>query len=212
MHRRASAVGSGDGTSPSPTMGLPSASIRDGTSPSPTMGLPSASIRDGTSPSPTMGLPSGLDSGRDKPRPLRWASGRPRFGMGQARPPAMGSVGLDRRNAVDGLQSSRRPRDGRPRGGQDRVRPMGWIKRTFHKTGSPRWFFAGSRPWMVGLYVVGRVADRRGLGLGPGIRAAGAPAGQQRSHPVHPRPPPPTWRKRSTSPSPLRVSCSWCGA
>ncbi len=32
---------------------------------------------------------------------------------------------------------------------------MGWIGRTFHKTGSPRWFFTGSRPWMIGLYVIG---------------------------------------------------------
>ena len=32
---------------------------------------------------------------------------------------------------------------------------MGWIKNTFHKTGSPRWFFDGSRSWMIGLYVGG---------------------------------------------------------
>ncbi len=30
-----------------------------------------------------------------------------------------------------------------------------WFKRTFHRSGSPRWFFAGSRPWMVGLYLAG---------------------------------------------------------
>ena len=33
--------------------------------------------------------------------------------------------------------------------------PNGWIKRTFHRAGSPRWFFAGSRRWMIGLYAVG---------------------------------------------------------
>ena len=31
----------------------------------------------------------------------------------------------------------------------------GWIKRTFHKSGSPRWFFGASRKWMIGLYAVG---------------------------------------------------------
>ena len=34
---------------------------------------------------------------------------------------------------------------------------MGWIKNTFHKAGSPRWFFLGSRSWVIGLYVVGAV-------------------------------------------------------
>lgn len=29
------------------------------------------------------------------------------------------------------------------------------MKRAFHRAGSPRWFFAGSRRWMIGLYVVG---------------------------------------------------------
>ena len=32
-----------------------------------------------------------------------------------------------------------------------------WFKRTFHRSGSPRWFFAGSRPWMIGLYLAGGV-------------------------------------------------------
>ena len=30
-----------------------------------------------------------------------------------------------------------------------------WAKRTFHRAGSPRWFFLGSRSWMIGLYAVG---------------------------------------------------------
>ena len=30
-----------------------------------------------------------------------------------------------------------------------------WIKRTFHRSASPRWFFGGSRKWMVGLYSAG---------------------------------------------------------
>lgn len=34
---------------------------------------------------------------------------------------------------------------------------MGRIKNAFHRSGSPRWFFAGSRPWVVGLYVLGVV-------------------------------------------------------
>ena len=33
----------------------------------------------------------------------------------------------------------------------------GWLHETFHKTGSPRWFFRGSRSWMVGLFAVGGV-------------------------------------------------------
>ena len=32
---------------------------------------------------------------------------------------------------------------------------VAWAKRAFHRAGSPRWFFAGSRPWMVGLYAAG---------------------------------------------------------
>ena len=32
---------------------------------------------------------------------------------------------------------------------------MGWITETFHKAGSPRWFFAGSKRWMIGLYATG---------------------------------------------------------
>lgn len=31
----------------------------------------------------------------------------------------------------------------------------GWLRETFHKAGSPRWFFAGSRAWMIGLYALG---------------------------------------------------------
>ena len=31
----------------------------------------------------------------------------------------------------------------------------GWLKRKFHRAGSPRWFFAASKPWMIGLYAVG---------------------------------------------------------
>ena len=34
-------------------------------------------------------------------------------------------------------------------------RTRGWLRETFHKAGSPRWFFAGSRAWMFGLYVFG---------------------------------------------------------
>lgn len=30
-----------------------------------------------------------------------------------------------------------------------------WLRRTFHRLGSPRWFFAGSRRWMIGLYLTG---------------------------------------------------------
>ncbi|MYA16828.1 MAG: hypothetical protein F4Z28_08700, partial [Gammaproteobacteria bacterium] len=58
-----------------------------------------------------------------------------------------------------------------------RARPMGWIKQTFHKTGSPRWFFAGSRPWMIGLYLVGgmliAVGSIWGLGFVPPERLQG---------------------------------------
>lgn len=32
---------------------------------------------------------------------------------------------------------------------------MGWFKTTFHRMGSPRWFFLGSMPWMVGLLLIG---------------------------------------------------------
>lgn len=54
---------------------------------------------------------------------------------------------------------------------------MGWIKDTFHKAGSPRWFFTGSRPWMVGLYVVGGLlilaGSTWGLGFVPPERYQG---------------------------------------
>ena len=32
---------------------------------------------------------------------------------------------------------------------------ISWFKQAFHKTGSPRWFFAGSRGWMIALYHLG---------------------------------------------------------
>ena len=54
---------------------------------------------------------------------------------------------------------------------------MGWIKDIFHKTGSPRWFFAGSRPWMIGLYLAGAVllltGSVWGLGFVPPERYQG---------------------------------------
>lgn len=31
----------------------------------------------------------------------------------------------------------------------------GWLRETFHKSGSPRWFFAGARSWMIALYALG---------------------------------------------------------
>ena len=53
----------------------------------------------------------------------------------------------------------------------------GWIKRTFHKSGSPRWFFAASRRWMIGLYGVGMVliltGSIWGLGFVPPERYQG---------------------------------------
>ena len=33
--------------------------------------------------------------------------------------------------------------------------PGDWIKRAFHRSASPRWFFAASRRWVIGLYAVG---------------------------------------------------------
>ena len=52
-----------------------------------------------------------------------------------------------------------------------------WARRAFHKTGSPRWFFAGSRPWMLGLYVAGIalivVGSTLGLGFVPPERYQG---------------------------------------
>lgn len=33
--------------------------------------------------------------------------------------------------------------------------PATWIKRAFHRSASPRWFFGGSRKWMIGLYSAG---------------------------------------------------------
>lgn len=54
---------------------------------------------------------------------------------------------------------------------------MGWIRNTFHKMGSPRWFFAGSRRWMIGLYLVGAalvlVGSTWGLGFVPPERYQG---------------------------------------
>ena len=52
-----------------------------------------------------------------------------------------------------------------------------WTKRTFHKTGSPRWFFSGSRRWMIGLYAAGTalvaVGSVWGLGFVPVERYQG---------------------------------------
>ena len=54
---------------------------------------------------------------------------------------------------------------------------MGWIKNTFHKAGSPQWFFVGSRPWVIGLYAVGGVlivvGSIWGLGFVPAERFQG---------------------------------------
>ena len=54
---------------------------------------------------------------------------------------------------------------------------VAWAQRAFHKTGSPRWFFAGSRRWMVGLYVAGIalivVGSTLGLGFVPPERYQG---------------------------------------
>ena len=54
---------------------------------------------------------------------------------------------------------------------------MGWIRNTFHKAGSPRWFFAGSRSWMIGLYIVGGLlivaGSVWGLGFVPAERLQG---------------------------------------
>ena len=32
---------------------------------------------------------------------------------------------------------------------------MGWFTTTFHRMGSPRFFYRGARPWMIGLYGIG---------------------------------------------------------
>ena len=54
---------------------------------------------------------------------------------------------------------------------------VAWAQRAFHRTGSPRWFFAGSRRWMVGLYVAGIalivVGSTLGLGFVPPERYQG---------------------------------------
>lgn len=54
---------------------------------------------------------------------------------------------------------------------------VAWTQRAFHRTGSPRWFFAGSRRWMVGLYVAGIalivVGSTLGLGFVPPERYQG---------------------------------------
>ena len=53
----------------------------------------------------------------------------------------------------------------------------GWLRATFHKAGSPRWFFSGSRRWMIGLYAVGAVSvlvgSVWGLGFVPPDRLQG---------------------------------------
>ena len=46
---------------------------------------------------------------------------------------------------------------------------VAWARRAFHKTGSPRWFFAGSRQWMLGLYLVGIALIAAGSALGLGF-------------------------------------------
>ncbi|MDE0008947.1 MAG: heme ABC transporter permease CcmC [Gammaproteobacteria bacterium] len=52
-----------------------------------------------------------------------------------------------------------------------------WFRRTFHRMGSPRWFFAGSRGWMLGLYLVGgaliAIGSTWGLGFAPTDRLQG---------------------------------------
>ena len=52
-----------------------------------------------------------------------------------------------------------------------------WLTRAFHRTASPRWFFDGSRAWMIGLYVVGAlcilVGSTWGLGFVPPERYQG---------------------------------------
>lgn len=52
-----------------------------------------------------------------------------------------------------------------------------WVKRAFHRLGSPRWFFAGSRSWMIGLYALGitliLVGSIWGLGFVPPERYQG---------------------------------------
>ena len=54
---------------------------------------------------------------------------------------------------------------------------LDWTRRAFHRTGSPRWFFAGSRPWMIALYAVGIglivVGSTYGLGFVPPERYQG---------------------------------------
>ena len=52
-----------------------------------------------------------------------------------------------------------------------------WAKQAFHKTGSPRWFFAGSRRWMIALYGLGAalilLGSVWGLGFVPAERYQG---------------------------------------
>ena len=52
-----------------------------------------------------------------------------------------------------------------------------WLSRAFHRTASPRWFFEGSRAWMIGLYVGGAlcilVGSTWGLGFVPPERYQG---------------------------------------
>lgn len=56
----------------------------------------------------------------------------------------------------------------------------GWIREAFHRSGSPRWFFAASRRWMIGLYGVGIVliltGSIWGLGFVPPERYQGESA------------------------------------
>ncbi len=53
----------------------------------------------------------------------------------------------------------------------------GWLKHKYHRAGSPRWFFAGSKGWMVGLYIFGAalilIGSVWGLGFVPPERYQG---------------------------------------
>ena len=46
---------------------------------------------------------------------------------------------------------------------------VAWAQQAFHKTGSPRWFFLGSRRWMVGLYAAGIALIVAGSTIGLGF-------------------------------------------
>ena len=47
-----------------------------------------------------------------------------------------------------GMETAAQPRTGAARGWRR-------LREAFHKAGSPRWFFAGCRAWMIGLYAIG---------------------------------------------------------